>query len=125
MSDDPKLNYWVSWYSELPLNEFELHSPWWISGYTADDTPILCAAIQARREDDAKDYVLQSYDTPPSTVEWRFITEQPDDWVPFSGRFPKAEWMTWPPEPNADDMARRLEKAIAKAVPPLPAVEGN
>lgn len=47
MSDDPKINFWLSWYGELPMSEFELHSPWWISGYDAEDRPVICAAIQA------------------------------------------------------------------------------
>ena len=111
MSDDAKINFWLSWYGDLPMSEFELHSPWWISGYDADDRPVICAAVQATSEDAAIDYVLQSYDKPPAKVQWRFVEERPADWSPFNGRFEQAKWMTWPPVLNAADLARRLEKA--------------
>jgi hypothetical protein len=91
-------SYWVSWYHKFDnLGEFELHSPWWFSGSrVSDDADTVVAAIRADHEEGAKDRVLRSYDVRPDDVEWRFVEERPYEWVPFSGRFPKADWMQWP-----------------------------
>jgi len=37
----------------------------------------------------------QNLDLMPEDVEWRFVEERPDDWSPFSDRFPQADWMEW------------------------------
>lgn len=96
-------SYWVSWYHTENLGGFELNTPWWRSGYRgSDDAPTICAAIRADHEEGARDRVLTSYDVRPDDVEWRFVEERPDDWTPFSGRFPKAGWMDWAPLPNGE-----------------------
>ncbi len=97
-------NYWISWY-QTPV-EFELHSPWWISGYryVLDDTAedgereqaTICAAVHAMDEDAAKKVIVDSHDTVPGAIEWRFCEERPDDWTPFCDRFQRVKWMVWP-----------------------------
>lgn len=88
--------FWVSWYNVLPMGSFELHRPWWISGYRAsDEAETICAAIIAPNEEAAKQIILNAYDEPPKSVEWRFCNERPDDWSPFNDRFPRADWMKW------------------------------
>lgn len=94
MSEDPK-PYWLSW--EHRGGDFTLVTPWWISGYTADNHPVVSAAIMARNEAEARMKVHDSYtpssrDTLPS---FRFAEERPADWSPFSDRFPRASWMRW------------------------------
>lgn len=93
-------NFWVSWYgSPIP---YELHTPWWISGYRMDgdddnpDTPTICAAVQAEDEVGAMEVVMAAHDTRPDELEWRFVSVRPDDWEPFNSRFPRAAWMKWP-----------------------------
>lgn len=88
--------FWVSWYNVLPIGSFELHRPWWISGYRADDAETMCAAIIAPDEEGAKALVMAAYDEPPEEVEWRFCEERADDWSPFNDRFQRANWMRWP-----------------------------
>lgn len=91
-------SFWISWWHDIEkLGEFELHSPWWRSGIRmSDDAESICAAIQGYDEAQAKERVLMSYDERPEDLEWRFVEERPDDWSPFSGRFPRAAWMQWP-----------------------------
>lgn len=93
----PAKKFWVSWYS---AGEFEMHSPWWISGYVPirhnPPKAIFCAAVIAISEEDAKAVVYASHDEPPAEIEFRFVEERADDWVPYCGRFPKADWMWWP-----------------------------
>lgn len=93
--------YWLSWYSSEPHSSFEMHSPWWVSGYTGDgERTIYVAAVRAQDEALAWDVVRGSYDClrnnerDPDFTE-RFIEEVEADWSPFSGRFPQAEWMAW------------------------------
>jgi len=89
--------WWVSWYSTAPLSTFELHSPWWVSGYRcSDDAETVCAAVRADTEDDAKAFICGAYDDKPEAVEWRFC--EPLDGSPFSGSFPQAQWMAWDDE---------------------------
>lgn len=90
-------SYWVSWYHAPNLGGFELTAPWWVSGTRMnDDAQTIVAAIRADNPEGARDRVLRAYDVRPDDVEWRFVEERPDDWTPFSGRFPKADWMTFP-----------------------------
>lgn len=97
-------NFWVSWYSsDTP---WTLHSPWWISGtrHVANrlafdegwDQPIICAAIRANDKQHAADLIADAHDTRPTDLEWRFLDERPNEWMPFSERFPRAAWMEWP-----------------------------
>lgn len=85
--------FWVSWYGTG--KEFELHSPWWISGWR-DDQPTICAAVRAIDELSAKAQIIDAHDEVLDKLpEWRFVEERPEDWSPFSGRFPRADWMQW------------------------------
>lgn len=93
--------WWVGWYSDVPLNEFELHSPWWISGYDADNNETMVAAVRAESEEAARAQVLAAYDNPPEGMRWRFCEEIPSDRQPFSekwsDRWPRNHnvWMAW------------------------------
>lgn len=87
--------FWISWWTTEALGDFELHSPWWVTGLAGDDAESICAAVRAPTEADAKQLILQSYDQPPNDLEWRFCDQKPTDWVPFSERFPQDGWMVW------------------------------
>lgn len=94
--------WWLSWYSEH-LGAFELHSPWWISGYAYDyrgdeeiERATVCAAVRAATEEDAKAVILASHDDKTVVLEWRFCEDKGPDYDPFGGRFPRAAWMVWP-----------------------------
>lgn len=91
--------YWLSWYHSYEDNgDFELHSPWWISGSAgAGDLETICAAVKADSEEEAKRIIQNCYDTPQifDVSDWRFCDEENDDWSPFTSRFPKAPWMIW------------------------------
>lgn len=89
--------YWVSWYSKH-MGEFELHSPWWISGYRCDDeAQTVCAAVIAEDEQGAMAAIVDAHDDPTVEIEWRFCNERDKDWSPFCDRFPRADWMRWLP----------------------------
>jgi hypothetical protein len=87
---------WVSWYWTKEMGAFELHAPWWISGYRmADEAATVCAAFPAEiSESEAEIFVAASYDNKPESIEWRFNNLKEGE--PFCERFPKADWMTWP-----------------------------
>lgn len=104
--------FWLSWYNVQSIETFELHRPWWISGYRdSDDAETVCAAIIAPDEKRAKALILAAYDKPPKSVEWRFCEERPNDWTPFNDRFQRADWMRWP-----DGKAERsMESAEARS----------
>ena len=93
------INYWISWYHDPKLRGgYELHSPWWVSGYAgSNNRETICAAVKADNEEDAKQIIQNCYDIPQifDISNWRFIEEQPHDWNPFNNRFPKATWMIW------------------------------
>jgi len=91
------MKYWVSWYHHKGMGDFELHSPWWISGERmSDDAKSICAAVEAQHEAGAKCAVFHAYDKEVTEIEWRFCNERADDWSPYCERFPKADWMVWP-----------------------------
>ena len=88
--------FWVSWFGCWEtLGKFTLYTPWWESGYTFEETErqCICAAIKARDEDHVREIVIGSYDDPPGVFEFRFVEPRPDDWSPYTERFPEAEWM--------------------------------
>lgn len=96
-----KKNYWISWYHVREFGEFELHFPWWVTGTRVyDRAETVCAAVQAESEADARLMVEAAYDRPPYDVEWRFVTEKPLGWSPYSDRFRQGEWMRRTPFPN-------------------------
>lgn len=89
--------YWVSWYFDCAADgPFELHSPWWITGWDGRGRATVCAAIIADSEDDARRAVREGYDSPPDDLEWRFVDQRDSDWSPFGDRFKRADWMQWP-----------------------------
>lgn len=88
--------WWVSWYSSSEIDEFELHSPWWVSGYDANDRTIICAAVRAVDEEAAYAAVKLAYDNGPADFTPRFC--EPLTGSPFGGRWPKARWMDWDDE---------------------------
>jgi len=90
--------YWVSWYGCYEtLGAFTLYSPWWFSGFTADEPErqTICAAIKTTSEEAVKEIVYSSYDKLPDaeSIEFRFIEEADADWEPFTDRFPEGAWM--------------------------------
>lgn len=89
--------FWISWWSD-PAVSFELHSPWWRSGWrtNADDTEqsSICAAVMAEDEDDAKRIITEAHDAPVD-LEWRFAEAKPEGWTPYNDRFRQATWMRW------------------------------
>jgi hypothetical protein len=89
--------YWLSWWMVPENGEFELHSPWWISGSRgSDDAASICAAVRAESEEAAKGIVVAAHDLPPPLgIEWRFCEEMPEHWTPFRDRFLRAAWMQW------------------------------
>jgi hypothetical protein len=99
--------YWISWYHDPRDGAFELHTPWWVSGFTMDNPQreTIVAAVQATSEDEAWDVVREAYDASPSRLQERFCEElddgpnQPNKTAPWStpenGRFPQADWMRW------------------------------
>ena len=91
--------FWVSWYQDLSIG-FELHTPWWVSGWRMVSEDVnqgtICAAIMATSEDDAQRRVVAAHDREPHHLEFRFVNEQEPGWTPFCDRFERADWMRWP-----------------------------
>lgn len=112
--------FWISWWSAPSLGGFTLATPWWVTGSRYDEKEIsplisedaavathsICAAVSARNEAKARELIKKSYDKEPVDLEWRFCYEKPADWIPFSDRFPKSGWMTWPPKEKTDEQAQ-------------------
>jgi len=101
-------NFWLSWIHRDGIGAFEIHTPWWVSGHRMAargdeelDEPTIVAAVQADDEDAAKEKVMSAFDKRPAWLEWRFCEPRAPEWEPFSGRFPRADWMQWPPLPDA------------------------
>jgi hypothetical protein len=91
-------NFWISWNHRESYGAFTLETPWWVSGRAGDDSyDIICAAVCAADENEAREQILRTYDKRPTTRHfvWRFASERPRDWQPFCDRFPKADWMKW------------------------------
>lgn len=90
------VDYWLSWYSPTSMAEFELHSPWWVSGYDMADRNVIVAAVRAVDEEAAFAQVRAAYDDGEGAIEERFIDLLTGS--PFSGRFPRSAWMAWDDE---------------------------
>jgi len=90
-------SYWISWYHHPDDGPFELHTPWWVSGFTMEEIQrdTIVAAVQAESVEAAWEVIHQSYDTRPTRIETRFC-EPLGDREPFSERFPRGDWMKWP-----------------------------
>ena len=99
MTKTPLNEYWISWYHNPEYGTFELHTPWWISGYTMGEPQksIIVGAVRAESEEEAWATVLASYDTPPEKVTERFCDpmKAPYPWDNPHGRFQRADWMQW------------------------------
>jgi hypothetical protein len=107
------MNYWLSWYHEERFGEFELHWPWWVSGWRcSDDAATICAAVRARDGEAAQRICRDAYDARPREMEWRFVTEKPPGWSPYGSRFGKGAWMRlkWAP------CSPRLAAAVTLAI---------
>ena len=97
--------YWISWYSVFEYTgSFELHSPWWVSGWSYDadenEESIIVAAVRADSEEEAWEVVKQAYDTyPKKGFRERFIETfeegETKPWEREGGRFQLADWMEW------------------------------
>lgn len=85
--------WWISFYVPSEhFGEFELHSPWWISGYTEYEM-IVVAAIRAEDEEAAWQRVIDAFDDEADYRE-RFCEPLGRD-SPFVDRFPQSSWMEW------------------------------
>lgn len=97
--------YWLSFWLLREHMGFELHSPWWISGYRDNEKePVesgwmdksICCAVRASSEEEAKEMIRRAFDVRPvKELEWRFCEQQDEKASPFSSRFNKADWMVW------------------------------
>ncbi len=94
------MRYWCRFYlftAELP--SFEYHGPWWITGTTDSsfgEQSVVCAAVVADSEDAARTVLRKCFDPGHGLIEWSFVEQRPDDWEPFTDRFPRRDWMKWP-----------------------------
>lgn len=85
--------WWISFYvPDEHMGEFELHSPWWVSGY-GDGETIIVAAIRADDEEAAWQRVIDAFDDEAQYRE-RFCDPLGRD-TPFVDRFPQLSWMAW------------------------------
>lgn len=96
--------WWMRWYTpDGQISRFELHSPWWISGY-GDNETILVAAVLADTAEEAWSKIRGAYDEPRRDDD---VTESFAELIPsdapqpfdegWSDRWPKAWWMAWDP----------------------------
>ena len=96
-----KQKWWISWYGCFAkLGEFELYTPWWVSGVTCEEPErqTIVAAIWADGEGEIKEIIYNCYDKrpEPGEIEFRFMEPCSVDWDPRenkNGRFPFAKWM--------------------------------
>lgn len=95
--------WWVSWFSPEEYGGFELHIPFWRSGwyFTNDskEVTIFVAAVSGASEEDVFAKISAAYDTPPvDGVSKRFCEplQQPYPWEREGTRFVKEDWMELP-----------------------------
>ena len=117
--------YWLSWYG---MNTFELHAPWWRSGFDGAERPIFCAAVRAESDADARRIIAEAHDQSVALV-FRFVNEKDAAWTPYNDRFRKAHWMPeWPAgegfEPETVSIPAAGLRDLAEAVD-LMDVEGE
>lgn len=89
------MKFWISWFHKKEFSPFELHTPWWVSGYDGDGSETVCAALIADDDEKAREMIYACYDVRPDVIEWRFCHSKEEDWSPFCDRFPRAGWMKW------------------------------
>lgn len=96
--------WWISWYSPEALGGFELHWPWWRSGWTIErdgtEKTVLVAAVRADTEDEAFEIIESAYlEKPEDGVERRFCDKLEDGetmpWEHEGTRFPLMDWQEW------------------------------
>jgi hypothetical protein len=102
--------YWLSWISKDEFSGWELHWPWWTSGY-GDGSKTICAAIYAPNEEAVREVVYDCYDARPDRIEFRFIEERPDGFS-YTDRFP---WRAWMPRFDESFDPEALTKTQAEA----------
>lgn len=106
--------WWCSWWTG-PGEGFELHTPWWVTGYREGpegEQRSICAAVRAASEEEAWAVIQNAHDDPSVSLDWRFTQPIPSSlkdggvpavdqivdyapWTTAGGRFPKADWMVW------------------------------
>lgn len=99
MNDQNTIPHWVSfWINDNNCDKFEIHFPWWITGYDMNDRTSICVAIYAHDVEHAKRLVEESFDDGFSLDEWRFADERSSpNFIQQSGRFTiNRDWMVWP-----------------------------
>lgn len=97
--------YWLSWTTVFEDDgKFELHSPWWTSGWCLNaeeqEESVINAAVRADSEDQAWEKVAAAYEIPPEGgVNKRFIHHVKDGdakpWERAGTRFVIEDWMEW------------------------------
>lgn len=101
--ENEKPLWWISWFSPEEYGGFELHVPFWRSGwyFTNDskEVTIFVAAVRADNEDEAFAQIASAYFEPPTGgVSRRFCLplEEPYPWDREGTRFVKEDWMDLP-----------------------------
>ena len=90
--------FWISWVQDTEDHRPLAYPPnksvlgWWCSGYDAYDRPVICAAVEARQEADARDAILKEWPEALNAGDWRFFERRQDDFAP-GDRFPLSDWM--------------------------------
>lgn len=86
--------FWISWHHKDEYSGPTLLCPWWKIDH-AEGGEAICAAIKATDAIEAREIVKRSLLNCPTRLRFRFCDVQADEWHPFSGRFPRADWMIW------------------------------
>ena len=94
--------FWVSWVCEEEDYRPLAYPPnprilgWWCSGEDANGNTVLCAAVEARDEEAARDAIYADWpeaERTTDTIGWRIFGEiETPDWRP-GDRFPLSDWM--------------------------------
>lgn len=89
--------FWISWLQDT--EDFHpITSPpnpsivgWWRSS-ESDDFHVLCAVVDARNADEARDAILQEWPLAMEQAGWSHFDNKPLDWLPHNSfphdRFP-------------------------------------
>jgi hypothetical protein len=86
---------WLSWWHDpTTMGEFEMHTPWWVSGEDMRGRKAIIAAIPTDDPEKAAKIVMKSFDKKPKSLEFRFNSVKQGS--PFCDRFRPAKWMRWP-----------------------------
>lgn len=86
---------WLSWWHDFEtMGEFELHTPWWVSGEDMQGRKSIVAAIPTDNPETAAKLVMASFDKKPKSLDFRFNSVKRGS--PFCDRFMPAKWMRWP-----------------------------